>query len=95
MKISEVARFASELVKNVFMYITDIDAQVDDRYARSILSSYGCESAIVKRLSNNRHDWVGSIFCEFTDEMRVSEADAKDILHTAATNIQYILPEIR
>lgn len=95
MKISEVARFASELVKNVFMYITDIDAQVDDRYARSILSSYGCESAIVMRLSNNRHDWVGSIFCEFTDDMRVSEADAKDILHTAATNIQYILPEIR
>lgn len=95
MKISEVARFASELVKNVFMYISDIDAQVDDRYARSILSSYGCESAIVKRLSNNRHDWVGSIFCEFTDKMRVSEADAKDILHTAATNIQYILPEIR
>lgn len=95
MKISEVAKFASELVKNVFMYITNIDAQVDDRYARSILSSYGCESAIVKRLSNNRHDWVGSIFCEFTDEMRVSEADAKDILHTAATNIQYILPEIR
>lgn len=95
MKISEVAKFASELVKNVFMYITNIDAQVDDRYARSILSSYGCESAIVKRLSNNRHDWVGSIFCEFTDDMRVSEADAKDILHTAATNIQYILPEIR
>lgn len=95
MKISEVAKFASELVKNVFMYITNIDAQVDDRYARSILSSYGCESAIVKRLSNNRHDWVGSIFCEFTDDMRVSEADAKEILHTAATNIQYILPEIR
>lgn len=95
MKISEVAKFASELVKNVFMYITNIDAQVDDRYARSILSSYGCESAIVMRLSNNRHDWVGSIFCEFTDDMRVSEADAKDILHTAATNIQYILPEIR
>lgn len=95
MKISEVAKFASELVKNVFMYITNIDAQVDDRYARSILSSYGCESAIVMRLSNNRHDWVGSIFCEFTDDMRVSEADAKEILHTAATNIQYILPEIR
>lgn len=95
MKISEVAKFASELVKNVFMYITNIDAQVDDRYARSILSSYGCESAIVMRLANNRHDWVGSIFCEFTDDMRVSEADAKEILHTAATNIQYILPEIR
>jgi hypothetical protein len=95
MRISEVATFASSLVKNLFLYITDIDAQVEDRYARSILSSYGCESAIIKRLSDNKHDWVGSIFCEFTDKMTVSEEDAKEILHIAATNIQYILPEIR
>ena len=95
MRISEVATFASSLVKNLFLYITDIDAQVEDRYARSILSSYGCEAAIIKRLSDNKHDWVGSIFCEFTDKMTISEEDAKEILHIAATNIQYILPEIR
>jgi hypothetical protein len=95
MRISEVAKFASSLVKNLFMYITDIDEQVDDRYARSILSSYGCEAAIVKRLSDNNHDWVGSIFCEFTSPMEISEENAKEILHIAATNIQYILPEIR
>lgn len=95
MKISEVANFASCLVKNLFMYITDVETQVEDRYARSILSSYGCEAAIVKRLSDQSHDWVGSIFCEFTDSMLISEEEAKDILHIAATNIQYILPEIR
>lgn len=95
MKISEVAKFASDLVKNLFLYITNIDEQVQDRYARSILSSYGCEAAIIKRLSDNKHDWVGSIFCEFTNPMEVSEEDAKEILHRAATNIQYILPEIR
>jgi hypothetical protein len=59
------------------------------------LSSCGCEAAIIKRLSDNKHDWVGSIFCEFTDEMNISEEEAKEILHIAATNIQYILPEIR
>lgn len=95
LRISEVATFASSLVKNLFLYITDIEKQVDDRYARSILSSYGCEAAIIKRLSDNKHDWVGSIFCEFTDGVEVSEAEAKEILHIAATNIQYILPEIR
>lgn len=95
MKIPEVAKFASDLVKNLFLYITNIDEQVQDRYARSILSSYGCEAAIIKRLSDNKHDWVGSIFCEFTSPMEVSEDDAKEILHHAATNIQYILPEIR
>lgn len=95
MKISEVAKFASSLVKNLFLYITDIEKQVQDRYARSILSSYGCENAIVKRLSDSKHDWVGSIFCEFTSPMKISEEEASDILHRAATNIQYILPEVR
>lgn len=95
LRISEVAKFAESLVKNLFMFITNIEGQVNDRYARSILSSYGCEAAIIKRLSDNNHDWVGSIFCEFTDEMSVDEEAAKEILHIAATNIQYILPEIR
>lgn len=95
LKISEVAWFASELVKNLFWYITDIDTQVEDRYANSIISSCGCKNAIIKRLSDNRHDWVGSIICEFTTEMSISEEEAKKILHNCATNIQYILPEIR
>lgn len=95
LKISEVAKFATCLVTNVFQYITDIEAQVSDRYVQSILSSCGCENVIIKKLADNRHDWVGSIFCEFTSPMEISEAEAKEILHTAATNIQYILPEIR
>ena len=95
MRIAEVAKFASDLVKNLFMYITDIEGQVEDRYARSILSSCGCQAAIVKRMSDNKHDWVGSIFCEFTSKIAIDEAEAKDVLHQAATNIQYILPEIR
>lgn len=95
LKISEVAKFASGLVKNVFLYITNIEEQVEDRYARSIISSHGTTNAIIKRLSDNRHDWVGSIFCEFTQPMNISEEDAKELLHNAATNIQYILPEIK
>lgn len=95
MKISEVAKFSSELVKNLFMYITNIEMQVKDRYAQSIFSSCGTTSVLVKRLSNQRHDWVGSLICEFTDSMDITEEEAKHKLHTTATNIQYILPEIR
>lgn len=95
LKISEVANFASQLVKNLFWYINDIDNQVEDRYANSIISSCGCKGAIIKRLSDNKHDWVGSIFCEFTKPMEVGEEEARAVLHQAATNIQYILPEIR
>lgn len=95
LSISEIARFASSLVKNLFMYITDIDKEVDDKYAKSILSSYGCQAAIIKRMNDNKYDWVGSIFCEFTHPINVSKEEAQKIMHNAATNIQYLLPEYK
>jgi hypothetical protein len=95
LKMSEVAKFSSELATNLFMYITDIDGQVHDKYAKSLLSSCGCTAAVIKRLNDNRYDWVGSIFCEFTHPIEVSEEEARTILHEAAMNIQYLLPEIR
>lgn len=93
--ISEMAKFSSDLVKNLFMYITDIENEVNDRYAQAILSSYGCQAAIIKRLSDNRYDWVGSIFCEFTHPITIPEEEARGIMHEAAKNIQYLLPEIK
>ena len=93
--IADVAKFSSEMVKNLFMYITDIDSQVADKYAKSMLSSYGCQAAVVKRLNDNTHDWVGSIFCEFTHPITVEEGEAREIMHEAAINIQYLLPEFK
>lgn len=95
MRIAEVAKFASELVHNLFMYIKNVNEDVKDRYAQSIFASCGTTSVVVKRLSDNKHDWVGSIVCEYTDPIDVNEEEAKELLHKAATNIQYILPEIR
>ncbi len=93
--IAEVAKFSSDLVRNLFMYITNIDEQVADKHAKAIFAYGGCEAAVVKRLSDNTHDWVGSIFCEFTRPMAVTEEEARNIMHIAAMNIQYILPEFR
>ena len=95
LRIADVAKFSSDMVKKLFMYITDIDTQVQDKYAKSILSSYGCEAAVVKRLNDNKHDWVGSIFCEFTRPIHVSVDEAREIMHRCAMNIQYLLPEYK
>lgn len=95
LRIADVAKFSSDMVKKPFMYITDIDTQVQDKYAKSILSSYGCEAAVVKRLNDNKHDWVGSILCEFTRPIHVSEDEAIEIMHRCAMNIQYLLPEYK
>lgn len=92
LKMCDVAKFCADLTKNLFMFITDIDNQVTDRYAKSLLSSCGTEQVIIKQLSDNSHDWVGSIFCEFTHGQKIDEAEARAILHEAAMNIQYILP---
>lgn len=92
LKMCDVAKFCADLTKNLFMFITDIDNQVTDRYAKSLLSSCGTEQVIIKRLSDNSHDWVGSIFCEFTHGQKIDKAEARTILHEAAMNIQYILP---
>lgn len=94
MRISEVARFAGGLERNVFKVIRNIEEEVDDRYAQHLFSAGGTHSAIIKRLSDNRHDWVGSIIVEFCSEVKIDDNDAQHCLHTAATNIQYILPEI-
>jgi len=94
LSISNVPKFASELVKKPFMFINNISQQVADEYARSILSSYGTKGALVRRLSDNKHDWVGSLFCEFVHPITITEQDAKTILDKAAITIQYILPEI-
>lgn len=91
--ISEVAKFNRVLVEELFLYYDDIDSQVEDKYAKAILSSYGCKAVIIKRLSDSKHDRNGNIFCEFTNPMDIDRENAQKILHEAATNIQYILPE--
>lgn len=92
--MSEVATFSKALAENLFVYHTDIDNEVKDKVAKSLLSINGCEAVAIKRL-NSSSDWVGNIFCEFTDDQHPDEEIVHRVLHEAAINIQYILPEIR
>lgn len=93
--IADVARFNRQLVETPYMYIDDIDA-VDDKVAHSMLSSFGCGKAIVYKLNDRRHDWTGSIFCEFTREGNIPSAEeARSVLKDAAATIQYLLPEYK
>ncbi|EJW89698.1 hypothetical protein EVA_22194, partial [gut metagenome] len=61
----------------------------------SLLNRCGTTGVIIKRLSDNTHDWIGSIFCEFTGNMEIEEKEASELLHISATNIQYLLPEYK
>lgn len=92
--MSEIAVFSKSLAETLFLCFTDIDHQIKDKVAKSLFVTNGCHSVAIKRL-NSARDWVGNIFCEFTDQMPKSEDDIHKILHDAAVNIQYILPEFR
>lgn len=95
LKMCECATFCSEMARNLYMYFDDIDEQVKDKYAKSLLSACGTSVVAIKRLSDNTHDWVGSIFCEFTHKSEANENEIRDVLHDVATSIQYLLPEYK
>lgn len=92
--MSEMAVFSKSLAENLYLCYTDIDSQVKDKIAKSLFLSNGCHSVAIKRL-NSARDWVGNIFCEFTDKMQIPETEIQKTLHEAAVNIQFILPEYR
>lgn len=94
LEMSEVPLFSKMMTENIFMYFDDIDNQVEDRVAKSLMSSNGTIAVAVKRLNSSR-DWVGSIFCEFLDEPSHSKDEIHKILHEAALNIQFNLPEFQ
>ena len=95
LKMCECASFCADMAKNLDIYYDDIDEQVKDRYAKSLLSACGTSKVAIKRLSDNTHDWVGSIFCEFTHDVDVDKEEVRAVLHEVAMNVQYLLPEYK
>lgn len=95
LNISEVGSFSSELASNSFVAINDINKQIKDKFAQSLMATYGAESVFIKRLSNNEYKWNGSIFVEFLDRADISKEEAERLLKNTAIKIQYILPEIK
>lgn len=95
MQMSHVAYFASEMASRDFMFYKDIDEELKDKKARSIFAGNGCQSVIIKKLSDDTHDWIGSLFCEYTRCPKVDMIYTKQILTEVADCIQYILPEYK
>ncbi len=93
LEIANVALFVSELASRDYIQFRDIASEVRDKRARAILSMMGAISSVIRRLSDDRYDWIGSIICEFNDTMTADPIFCT--LEDAADKIQYILPEMR
>ncbi len=90
--MSDMPKFCADLNRNPYIHISDIETQMDDMYARSLFSSHGSSILGIYRMSDNQHDWVGSIVCELRKDSSISESFLRSKLHVISKNIQYILP---
>ena len=93
--ISDIGTFSADMAQNSFMIFHDVESEVSNKYAQSLMASSGSENVIVKRLANNDYKWIGSIFCEFLEPTEINEELAKKTLYEAALKVQYILPEFK
>ena len=93
--MSDVAAFSAELSCRDFLFYRNIETEVKDKRARAIMTTNGCCSVVIKRLSDDEHDWIGSIFCGFTHAQELHPASLRQQLQEAADHIQYILPECK
>lgn len=95
LRIAEIGTFSSDMAQNSLMYINDVEREVSNKYAQSLMATYGSENLIIKRLANNEYKWTGSIFCEYLEPTSIDREKAKKVLTNAALRIQYILPEFQ
>lgn len=93
--MADVAAFAAELATRDFLFYRNVEADVKDKRARAIMTTNGCCSTVIKRLADEEHDWIGSIFCGFTHEASLQPTTLRQQLADAANLIQYILPEYK
>lgn len=92
-RASDYPALVARLAKTEFLYHDDIK-QIKDNRSRALCSKHGAEQLFIKKLSDDEHDWIGSIVCEYLDvDNNISVDYAKKILAEAADYIQYILPE--
>lgn len=95
LQIKSLAVMTGELAENLFLAIENIDEQIKDKYAKSMLLNNGTNKVFIKRLSDNKFDWCGSLFVEYTLDKYTDVNEIRHTMHTSASAIQYILPEIR
>lgn len=92
--MNKVPWLSSAMAENVWLYYDNIDEQVNDDLAKSMLLANGTHTVGIKRMDNTK-DWVGSIFIEYIEEPELSETEIKKLAHDAALVIRHILPEFK
>lgn len=93
MPMSDLAYFCSELAQKDILMYKDVSQDIKDKRAKALFSTNGSRSTVIKRLNDDKFDWLGSLVCDFTTPHTNNPDYLRKQLIEAASNIQYILPE--
>lgn len=96
-KIESVARFVSDLANSEYKFIKGIETSELDDKIKSIMTSNGCHSVALRRLSDEKNNWIGTIVIgyihNFNNDMDIELIEKMS--RSSALEIQYILPEFK
>lgn len=96
-KIEQVAKFVSDLANSEYKFIKGIEASELDDKIKSIMTSNGCHSVALRRLSDEKNNWIGTIVIgyihNFNNDMDIELIEKMS--RSSALAIQYILPEFK
>jgi len=92
-KAGDYASLVSNLSQRNFLYY-EHTYQIKDNKSRALSARHGANTMFIKKLSDDKCDWIGSIVCEYLhDEKNITVDFGKKVLQQCADEIQYILPE--
>lgn len=96
-KIESVAKFVSDLANTEYKFIKGIETSELDDKIKSIMTSNGCHSVALRRLSDEKNNWIGTIVIgyihNFNNDMDIELIEKMS--RSSALAIQYILPEFK
>lgn len=94
-EISNFSKMCSDLAIRDFLFFRTMDEDCSDKRFKAITQTNGVDSMMIKRMTDEIHDWTGSLFVDWSDKEFDGNIDyAKSVITNVANNIQYILPEI-
>ena len=69
-KIESVANFVSELANQDYLFIEDIESSNLDNKIKSIMTSNGCHTTAIRKLSDEKNNWIGSIVIGYIHDFK-------------------------
>lgn len=97
-RLDSMPQFSSKLANDDLIVLEDVNEADIEAIVKSNIIRDGSRSVIIKRLSDEKNNWVGNIIVGYTkplNEVDVNLEEGKALLTSNAMSIQYELPEYK